>query len=107
MAIEKAAAPMAIVGGVVAQPRVSRALQWRASSTETVLSSWLAMYTVCVAGSNAADCGVWPTGALGSSPRVRGSTGPRVRSRGWLEARVARFSDDQRATAECGSVVRA
>src|SRR3954447_20717884 len=102
MAIENGAAPMAIVGGVVAQLLVSRALQWRASSTETVLSSWFATYTVWGAGSNAADCGVWPTGALGSSPRVvRGAAGPRVRSSWSLVARVARFSDDQRATAEC------
>ena len=52
-----------------AHPAASDALQRDALSTETVLSPWLATYTVCVAVSIATPLGDYPTGDVRASAR--------------------------------------
>ncbi len=63
-AIPNGVGPAAIVGPASAHPDWFWPLQVAASITETVPSSWLATYTVCVASSIAIANGPAPVGAV-------------------------------------------
>src|SRR6516164_5208515 len=56
-----------MAGGLARHPDVTVALQVAALITETLLSSWLATYTVPVSGSRLTQSGKLPTGVVGGA----------------------------------------